>query len=250
MVENIGRLVKTRDPSLARSAIYSEVQEIVNNSDGYVGPNPKFGEGLRRVMSTNVIYVEKEKDNIFVAVSGIDCKLKNGPAKANCFLFYESPYCGGGFLSEFYKSINKRANDLGLIVDTETETNKEFVKIFESKEKIEPGNLQKIMKPVYEDSKLLKSSGIIPAYYAPTGVIRELLEESINSRNFNSAAYSLSGKNLRGINPEIAFYRGADYKLISTRETEDAIQKLKNPKPKAIEPKPAKKGSLWDIFKK
>lgn len=246
MVENIGRLVKTRDPSLARSAIYNEMHEVVNNSNGYVEPNPKFEEGLRRVMSTNVIYVEKEKDNIFVAVSGIDCKLRNGPAKANCFLFYESPHCGDDFLNEFYKSINKRANELGLIVDTET--NKEFVKIFESKEKIEPENLQKIMKPAFEDSKLLKASGIIPAYYAPTGVIRELLEESINSQNFISAAYSLNGRNLSFINPEIAFYLGTNYRLISTRETENAIKELKNPKP--IEPKPAKKDSLWSIFKK
>ncbi len=242
MAENIGRLVKTRDPSLTRSAIYNEMYEIFNNSDGYVEPNPKFEKGLRRFMSTNVIYVEKEKDNIFVAVSGINCKLKNGPAKANCFLFYESPYCGDDFLNDFYESIKKRTNELGLIVDTEPESNKEFVKVFESKEKIEPENLQKIMKPAYEDSKLLKSSGIIPSYHAPTGVIRELLEESINSRNFNSAAYSFSNRKLSDINLEIAFYRGADYKITPTRETQNAIQELKNPKP--IEPKPAKKDSL------
>lgn len=233
---------KTRDSTQTHTAVYNEMHEI-----NAPGSSPQhydlFEKELRNLMGTSVLYVEKINDKIFVAASGINCKRKNTSTKANCFLFYESPVSEDDFLNNFYKSINHKLDSLGLEISEED--SKKLENIFRNTSTIKP----EMMKPLYEDKKLLKPKGFFPEYSAPNPLIGSLLKESIKSNNFKSAAYNINRRDLTGLNPDIAFSSGDD-KIIPTQKTETAIKKLKNPEP-IYTPPVKNNASIFDkLFKR
>ncbi|MDP2753350.1 MAG: hypothetical protein Q8P40_03045, partial [Nitrospirota bacterium] len=192
-------------------AIYNEAEDIERK-------NQDYKDYLSLLTSTNIIYLRKEgSDWIFIGVSGINCK--KGNSQANSFFFSKTLYPKSNLLSGFYKSLEMKRKQLGLTID-----NDDFNKLFESESDKKNVDLPSMMAPIMDNIDLIKSLTIIPSYHIPKEHVLDILEYTINSDKFNSAAYSFRDMELKGIAPDILFYNGVENKIIPTRETEEAIK--------------------------
>lgn len=226
---------KSIETELRGLGVYTEVRHL----RGQLYENAEF-QALR---GTYLIRVSKDSKNekILVGASGIACK--TGSTNANRYYLLETTL-KPSFLNEFYTKVIESNTNLG---DSFYGGEKEpFAKFFEKQEKINPKELENMMQNITKDMDLLKPSGFVPMYYAPKNGDIALLEHSILSDTVKSAIYAFKEEQNILSQPmndffksQVVFFKGYDNKtIVPTNKTRDAIEDIKNPKPKEQPKKP------------